>query len=196
MRRIHETKIDDAKYYEKIWDDKIITRPYFDAVRMRALIRDVKNGDSVMDVGAGVYGACQYIAEKTKLKCKLFAFDQSYTAKNIVNRVAPAINFIIGDCMGTFPFNSNSFNVVTAGEIIEHVEDPATFASELCRICKPGGHVTVSTVDTNCENAKKVQYPEHLWEFTPEDLVGFFAPYGETVYEVVGNYHFIFLKKA
>lgn len=195
MKRINEIKIDDAVYYEKVWSVEFNTRPYFDAVRMRALIRDVKDGDSVMDIGAGLYGACQYIVEQTKLNCSLFAFDQSYTAQKIINRIAPQIDFIVGDCMGIFPFPDDSFNVVTAGEIIEHMEDPAFFARELCRICKPGGHVALSTVDTNCENAKKRQYPEHIWEFTPEDLVGFFSPFGTTVYQVVGDYHFIYFQK-
>jgi SAM-dependent methyltransferase len=192
MRRIHEKKIDDAKYYETVWSDEYNTRPYFDAVRMRALIRDVKDGDSVIDIGAGVFGACQYIVEKTKLNCKLYAFDQSYTAKEIINRIAPQIDYIIGDCSGVLPFADGSFDVVIAGEIIEHMEDPAIFASEICRICKPGGFVTLSTVDTNCENAKKREYPEHIWEYTPEDLIAFFSPHGVTTYEVVGDYHFIY----
>ena len=195
MKRINATKIDDAKYYETVWSDEHNTRPYFDAVRMRALIKHVKNGDSVIDIGAGVYGACQYISETKLFNCKLFAFDQSYTAKEIVNRIAPDIEYILGDCAGRLPFDDNTFDCVTAGEIIEHMENPAEFAAELCRICKPGGFVTLSTVDTNCENAKKREYPEHIWEFTPDDLYCFFAAYGKTVYETVGDYHFITCKK-
>lgn len=194
MKRLHEKKIDDAKYYEKIWNDKLVERPYYDAVRIRALIRDVKNGDSVMDIGAGVFGACQYIAEKTALKCKLFAFDQSYTAQEIVKKTAPQIDYQLGECAGRLPFADNSFDVVTAGEVIEHMEEPAAFCAELCRISRRW--VSISTVDTNCENAiKHGDYPEHIWEFTPDDLISFFKPFGVATYQVVGNYHFIYLKK-
>jgi ubiquinone/menaquinone biosynthesis C-methylase UbiE len=196
MKRIHETKIDDAKFYEKVWAEEYNARPYFDAVRMRALIRDVKDGDKVIDVGAGVFGAVQYIAEKTGLKCSLTAYDQSYTAKEIVENIAPQINYIVGECEGKLPFEDNSFDVVIAGELIEHMEDPATFCSELARICKVGGSVALSTVDTNCPNAiKHGDYAEHIWEFTPEDLLAFFTPFGDARYEVVGDYHFIYFLK-
>lgn len=196
MKRLHEKKIDDAKYYEKIWGEEYNARPYYDAVRQRALIAKVKNGNKVIDIGAGVFGACQYAAEKTDLNCRFYAFDQSYTAAEIVRKVTPEVDYIIGDCSGRFPFIFDSFDVVIAGEIIEHMEEPAKFAEELCRICKPGGWVALSTVDTNSENAKKHgDYAEHLWEFTPEDLIGFFEPFGETQYLTVGDYHFIYCKK-
>ena len=57
--------------------------------------------------------------------------------------------------------------------------------------------ITLSTVDTHCENAiKHGDYPEHLWEFTPEDLVGFFEPYCENVkFELVGDYQMIYARK-
>jgi len=72
MRRLHEKKIDDAKYYEKIWSIEHNTRPYYDAVRQRALIKYVKDGDKVVDVGAGVFGSCQYIAENTFIDAQLY----------------------------------------------------------------------------------------------------------------------------
>ena len=198
MKRLHPEKIDDAKYYEHIWGEEENLRPFFDAVRMRALVKHVKDGDKVMDVGAGVFGACQYLAEHTEIKAKLFCLDQSHTAKEIVSKEYPQIDFTVSSFeppKKLFPFKDETFDVVTAGEIIEHMEDPAAFAKELCRITKQHGWVTLSTVDTNCENAiKHGDYPEHLWEFTPEDLISFFKPYGETEYHVVGDYHFIYCR--
>lgn len=191
MKRLHKNKIDNAKFYEKIWGEEYNLRPYYDAVRMRALARDIKDGDKVIDIGAGVFGTCQYIAEHTDLKCELYAYDQSYTAKQIINKIAPQINYIIGDCSEKLPFKDKEFDVVTAGEIIEHMEDPAEFAKELCRI---GKNIALSTVNPDCDNAKGRDYPEHLWKFTPEDLIGFFSPYGETEYTTVGDYHFIYCR--
>ena len=191
MKRLHQNKIDDAKYYEKIWGEKYNQRPYHDAVRMRALARDVKDGMKVLDVGAGVFGTCQYIAEETKLDCDLHCIDQSWTAKDIVKARCPQISFAIGD-VTELPFVDKEFDVVIAGEIIEHMENPEEFAKELCRV---GKVVALSTVNTKSENAiKHGDYPEHIWEFEPEDLVEFFKPYGETEYTTVGDYHFIYCR--
>lgn len=183
MKRLHDKKIDDAKYYEKIWSDEFNARPYYDDVRMRCLIKDVKDGDKVIDIGAGVFGSAQYIAENTDLKCDLYAYDQSYTAKEIVDNLKLPITYLLGSCEGKLPFKDNEFDVVIAGEIIEHIENPDYFVSELKRI---GKKVAISTVDTNCQNAKNYgDYPEHIWEFTIDDL----KKYGE--YETCGDYHIV-----
>lgn len=191
MKRLHPVKIDDAKYYEKIWGEEFNTRPYYDAVRMRALARDVKNGDRVLDVGAGVFGTAQYIAENMPhLICGLVAFDQSHTAKKIVDGLGLSINYVLGS-VEKLPFEGKSFDVVIAGEIIEHMEDPEAFVKELCRV---GKRVALSTVDTKSENAiKHGDYPEHLFAFEDEDLINFFDTYCSKVeFCRVGDYQMIY----
>ena len=191
MERLHPVKIDDAKYYEKIWSEETNLRPYYDAVRMRALARDVADGMKVLDVGAGVFGTCQYISEETTIKAELHCIDQSYTAKEIVEARCPLIHYLVHS-VEELPYDDKAFDVVIAGEIIEHMEDPQAFVKELCRV---GKNIALSTVDTRSENAiKHGDYPEHLWEFEPEDLVGFFAPYGDVEYVVVGDYHMVYCK--
>jgi SAM-dependent methyltransferase len=43
------------------------------------------------------------------------------------------------------PFPSHSFDSVFAFEVIEHVDDDAAFVSELIRVTRPGGRITLST---------------------------------------------------
>lgn len=42
------------------------------------------------------------------------------------------------------PIAEASFDLVTAFDIVEHVEDDATALVELARVCRPGGHVLVT----------------------------------------------------
>ena len=192
MRRLHEVKIDDAKYYEKIWGEEFNTRPYYDAVRMRALAKYVKAGDRVLDVGGGVFGTAQYIAEHTGISADLTIVDQSHTAAEILAAEQPSVNFVISD-VASLPFSSGSFSIVIAGEIIEHMEDPAAFVVELARVLDTGGHITLSTVDTECANAiAHGDYPEHLWEFDLADLSEFFLAAGlkDVSTYMVGDYLF------
>lgn len=191
MKRLHPVKIDDAKYYEKIWGEEYKSRPYYDAVRMRALARDVRHGDRVLDVGAGVFGTAQYLAENNpELIIGLTCIDQSHTAKEIVDKLNLPINYVIGS-VEKLPFEDKQFDVVIAGEIIEHMEDPAAFVKELCRI---GNKVALSTVDTKSENAiKHGDYIEHLWEFEESDLIDFFKPFCSDVeFCYVGDYMMIY----
>jgi SAM-dependent methyltransferase len=89
------------------------------------------------------------------------------------------------------PFPDQEFDLVVCGEVVEHMEDPAALVREMCRVC--GGHVVLSTVDMHCEDAirNRVVYPDHLWDFQPEDLTGLFDGLGDVTYYRVGNYHFV-----
>jgi len=206
MKRIHEKKIDDAEYCDtKIWAQEVNTRPYYDAVRMRALLKPATIGDRILDVGAGVYGACQYLAEHNPewvncdSGCTLIAIDQSKVAKKIVDDMNLPMKYYVSQ-VENLPFTNKEwekFDVVIAGEIIEHMESPQDFVKELARVCRAGGTISLSTVNTHSANAiKHGDYPEHLWEFEPEDLIKFFEPYGRAKYETVGDYHFIYCKKV
>lgn len=44
-----------------------------------------------------------------------------------------------------FPFEDNSFDVIHADQVIEHIEKLDNFLTELYRVLKPGGYVVVST---------------------------------------------------
>jgi SAM-dependent methyltransferase len=42
------------------------------------------------------------------------------------------------------PFVSNSFDLITAFDLIEHIDDDAICAHELARVCRPGGFIMVT----------------------------------------------------
>lgn len=198
MKQLRDYPIDDAKYYERIWNAELAAGHWhFDAVRHRALAKYVTPGHKVIDIGAGVWGTAQYIGTELKTPgVTLVAYDQSYTARDIVAQMCPQIVYVLGLLPNT-PFGDGEFDIVTAGEIIEHMAEPAALAAEMARICRPGGWITLSTVDTTCANAiKHGPYPEHTWEFEALDLALMFAQYGETKHSYVGDYHFIECKRG
>jgi 2-polyprenyl-6-hydroxyphenyl methylase/3-demethylubiquinone-9 3-methyltransferase len=45
------------------------------------------------------------------------------------------------------PFRDASVDVVSAGEILEHVTDPSTVVSEACRMLRPGGLLVLDTIN-------------------------------------------------
>lgn len=51
----------------------------------------------------------------------------------------------VGDLMDVLPYQENSFDLVHANQVIEHVPNIDHFASEAFRVLKPGGHLIVST---------------------------------------------------
>ncbi|WFB05793.1 bifunctional 2-polyprenyl-6-hydroxyphenol methylase/3-demethylubiquinol 3-O-methyltransferase UbiG [Streptomyces sp. LX-29] len=48
--------------------------------------------------------------------------------------------------MARLPFADESFDVVTAGQCLEHVPDPFAVVTEACRVLRPGGTLVVDTI--------------------------------------------------
>ncbi len=184
MKRRNLVKIDDAKFYEREWAPERWVGHVFDYVRLDALLWDVRPGHRLLDVGAGVWGPAQYLAQRRPDlgPVELVAFDQSYTARDIVLAQVPSIRWVLGDAERRLPFADHEFDVVVSGETIEHMLDPGAFARELMRV---GKHGAVSSVNHDCEQSKRLRYAEHLWELGPEDVALF--PGG--THEYVGNYN-------
>lgn len=48
--------------------------------------------------------------------------------------------------VGRLPFRDEVADVVVAGEILEHVPDPAGVVAEACRVLRPGGTLVIDTI--------------------------------------------------
>jgi 2-polyprenyl-3-methyl-5-hydroxy-6-metoxy-1,4-benzoquinol methylase len=55
------------------------------------------------------------------------------------------LNAVCSDLNSVFPFADASFDVVFAGEVIEHVGDVDHVATEILRVLRPGGSLVVTT---------------------------------------------------
>lgn len=61
------------------------------------------------------------------------------------------------------PFADGTFDVVVAGEILEHLDDLDTAVAELCRVVRPGGWIVIDTIaDTRWAGFALVTVAERL----------------------------------
>jgi len=130
------------------------------------------------------------------LGCRDGALTQAYTDGNQVvgvdaDREALAEAAKLGiethwaDLDEPLPFEDESFDVVVAGELMEHLRDPARFASEAHRVLRAGG-TFVASVPNAFRLKNRLRFligrkpendPTHLHMFSPDEvralLVGF-----------------------
>ncbi|MCW4015913.1 MAG: class I SAM-dependent methyltransferase [Candidatus Bathyarchaeota archaeon] len=64
------------------------------------------------------------------------------------------------------PFKTNSFDVVLASEIVEHLWNPNSFLNDAYKILKTGGHLIISTPD----GVDGLRYDSHKHYYTIESL--------------------------
>lgn len=100
------------------------------------------------------------------------------------------------------PLRSESFDVVFAGEIIEHLVDTDGFLAEITRVLRPGGTAVVTTPNlASFENRLRLavgRYPKwvdhriggegHVRAYTPRVLQAQLAEHGLVVTRHVGNW--------
>jgi len=83
-----------------------------------------------------------------------------------------------GDVEEPFPFPDASFDVVVAGELLEHVREPGDVVGEARRVLRPGGRL-VASVPNAFRFKNRVRFalgrrpetdPTHLHIFRPDDV--------------------------
>jgi 2-polyprenyl-3-methyl-5-hydroxy-6-metoxy-1,4-benzoquinol methylase len=89
-------------------------------------------------------------------------------------------------------FAGNSFDVVSAWHVLEHVYKLEETAKQVKRMLSPSGTFIVALPNCNSADADFYkQYwaaydvPRHIWHFTPKDVKAFFEKQGFTLKEVL-----------
>ena len=84
------------------------------------------------------------------------------------------------------PFADASFDLVTAFDVIEHVEDDGQVFRELCRVLKPGGCLVFSVPLHAAHWTEFDDYVGHARRYEPAALKELFESHGLTVEKSVG----------
>jgi SAM-dependent methyltransferase len=88
------------------------------------------------------------------------------------------IETVWADAEEPLPFDDETFDVVVAGELLEHVRDPAALVGEAHRVLRPGG-TFVGSVPNSFRLKNRLRFlaghqperdPTHLHVFTPTDV--------------------------
>lgn len=104
------------------------------------LARHAADGQRLLDVGCGDGRIGKRFAD---LGYTVHGLD---TAPENVQRARElGIAAVEGDAADPLPFEDASFDVVFAGEIIEHLFDTGAFLAELSRVLRPGGWLVLTT---------------------------------------------------
>lgn len=133
------------------------------------IVRGSKNSN-VLDIGCGTGAGTNILAKNFK---KVYGVDISSDAIEYSKKYwkKKNISFIVGS--GTdIQFPANSFDIVAAFEVFEHIKDWKQFLSELKRVTKKNGRIYISTPnkDIHSPGRKKPINPYHFFEMTEKEF--------------------------
>jgi 2-polyprenyl-3-methyl-5-hydroxy-6-metoxy-1,4-benzoquinol methylase len=131
------------EYQEQLW--RQLPRglvPTDLAMRSAFLRGNLSEGERVLDVGCG---EGVFAEELARWGQTVVAIDVAEEPLNRARQLHPELDLRLVDGEGAWELADASFDVVWAGEVIEHVADTATWLSEVRRVLRPGGRLLLST---------------------------------------------------
>lgn len=121
----------------------------------------------VLDAACGAgYGA--YMLSKNA--SEVVGMDRSAEAISYATETYKAgnVKFITGD-VTSMPFDADSFDLITAFEIFEHVENPQNMLKEMSRVLRKDGILLISTPNAEYEKST-VKNEFHVKEYDLEEF--------------------------
>lgn len=97
-----------------------------------------KKGADILDIGCGVGTNYEMLGRHGNVSC----LEYSRYAIDYCRQCG--MNNVVEGGINSIPYGDNSFDVVTAFDVIEHVEDDKAAVSEMIRVCKNGGIIVIT----------------------------------------------------
>ncbi|MGO9320161.1 MAG: class I SAM-dependent methyltransferase [Solirubrobacteraceae bacterium] len=131
------------EHYESLWQALPEgLEPSDFALRRRFLLDRVRAGDRVLDVGCG---EGRFTAELARAGALVVGVDVAEEPLRRARLRHPELDLRLIDGEGPWELADAGFDVVWAGEVIEHVADTAAWLSEVRRVLRSGASVLAST---------------------------------------------------
>jgi len=144
--------------------------PVISFLRYRDAIKFIPNGKG-LDIGCG---NGKFIRDMNSLGWQFEGVEFNPIAVDICRKAG--LKVFHGD-LHTAAFKDNSFDIVTARQVIEHIPDPENFMCEIARILKSGRRLVLKTPNSKALGRRWFgmfwfadEIPRHLVLFCPSNL--------------------------
>lgn len=166
---------------------KFMQEEYFLALARYKYAAKFAKNQTILEAGCGAgYGAFELAKAGAKI---IYALDLNADSIKQCqkNYLSPRIIFKVED-LNHPEFRDQTFDLITAFEVIEHLPKYRQLIREFHRILKPGGLVIVSTPNKSVysPNSQKPFYPFHVKEFTLAEFKNLFSAF--EIKSVLGEY--------
>jgi ubiquinone/menaquinone biosynthesis C-methylase UbiE len=130
-------------YYEELWQQlpDELEAPELE-LRLAFLLSALRAEDRVLDLGCGDGAFTGAIAASG---ATVLGADVAQAALQRARSRHAGLDFRLVPIDGPLPFEDNSFTLLWASEVIEHVADTARWLSEVRRVLAPAGRLLITT---------------------------------------------------
>ncbi len=110
-----------------------------DREETKSILSSIPAGiDSVLDVGCGT----GHLLDEVPCRMRT-GLDFSTSMLRLAQHRNPALRLVLAHAT-RLPFRESSFQAITCQDVVGHLRDTGTMASEIVRCCAPGGRIIVT----------------------------------------------------
>jgi SAM-dependent methyltransferase len=114
------------------------------------LVPHLKPGMSLLDVGSGpgtiTVDLARLVAPGVVTACEVTAEALALARAEAERQQQDNLAFEVAD-VNHLPFDDDTFDIVHAHQVLQHLSDPVRALAEMRRVCKPGGYVAARDGD-------------------------------------------------
>ncbi len=155
--------------------------------RTRFYMKFIKQDDKILDLGCNNGGLVKYLVDTVK-DCKITAVDVSESCISRAKVVAPSANYITS-AVEELELPDEEFDIIIAGELLEHILVPKVAVDLIIKLLKPGGYLLITTPKEPCV----VERRQHLRILGPKELTellpGIVVDENDNIYSWLGYYN-------
>jgi len=140
-------------------------------LELNKLMADYSAGKTVLDIGCGTGATALYMSENAQ-KVVAIEPDQKTLSWAKQNRSRENIEYLplyTDDLDSSY---DGSFDLITAVDVIEHIEDYYPFISDCTRLLKEDGSLVITSPNRNRDRSPRLKpaYRYHVQEFSSGEL--------------------------
>ena len=154
----------------------------------------IDDSSSLLELGSG---RCELANYFSRLGVDVTATDLVPSAVEFLDSEELAKKFqVINFESDTFPFPDNSFDIVFAKSVLEHIYKPETFMKEAYRVLKPAGKLVLLLPDWRSQMQTFYEDPTHVKPYIKEGVRDLLMMYSYNKVKSDSFYHHPYLWKS
>jgi SAM-dependent methyltransferase len=141
-----------------------------------------KGGKKILNIGAATGGTSEMLAGFGEVTSLEYDQDCCRFVKEKLNK-----DFICAS-ITRLPFDKNTYDIVCAFDVIEHVDDHCQAAAEMLRVCRPGGAVVCTVPAYSFLWSHHDVVNHHVRRYTMNELSALFQKDSRIIYKTYFNF--------
>lgn len=136
----------------------------------------------VLDIG---FGRGEFLLRAQRLGWKCHGVEVSATSVEWGQQLGFEARQFDGGFQAPLSYADESFDVVSANSVLEHVHHPRALVAESRRLLKPGGRLLLMVPNFACHDTRTLREhwrmwspPQHLFHFTPDNVRALLRQHG------------------